>query len=229
MIFIVCLIRLITLIGSCINISILQYNKLEKLEKENISLTQSIKVNNEQNKKVINELKEKNKKLSKELQAAKKQSNKQKKKISELNKELKTLSNATNIATQTVPTTFKSYMDYRTITDCASYAYKLQQEATTDENGLRKIGEYYCVAMGTYFGKVGDTLYIETDEGACWKVILADIKSDEHTDCTHTYTIANGCMMEFIVDVYSMPSNIRASGTVKGLGFQGKITTVKHI
>ena len=102
-------------------------------------------------------------------------------------------------------------------------------KAATDENGLRKIDDYYCVAMGTHYGKVGDKLYIETDEGACWKVILADIKSDKHTDSTNSYTLSNGCMMEFIVDTRQMPGPIKRSGTVNGLGFQGNITVVKKI
>ena len=124
---------------------------------------------------------------------------------------------------------FKSYMNYRCITNRSSLQYKMQQQAYTDENGLRKIGEYYCVAMGTYYGNLGDKLYVETDEGASWKVILADIKSDSHTDSTHRYTLANRCMMEFIVETESMPSSIRSSGTVNGLGFQGKINYIEKI
>lgn len=58
---------------------------------------------------------------------------------------------------------FKSYMDFRCITNRSSLQYKMQQQAYTDENGLRKIGEYYCVAMGTYYGNLGDKLYVETD------------------------------------------------------------------
>lgn len=134
-----------------------------------------------------------------------------------------------NIVSKAKASSFKSYMDYRTITNRTSYAYQLQKQAYTDNNGLRKIGDYYCVAMGTYYGNVGDTYYIETDEGACWKVILADIKSDKHTDRTHSYTRANGCMMEFIVDTNKMPRATRLSGTVNGLGFQGKITVVRHV
>lgn len=120
-------------------------------------------------------------------------------------------------------------MDYRAITNKESTAYKLQQTAVTDNNGLRKIGEYFCVAMGTRYGKVGDKLYIETDKGLKWKVILSDIKSDAHTDSTHSYTVANNCMMEFIVDSPKMDKKIKNSGTVNGLGFQGNIITVKKI
>ena len=124
---------------------------------------------------------------------------------------------------------FKSFMDYRCITNKASTQYKMQQQAYTDENGLRKIGEYFCVAMGTYYGDLGDTFYVETDEGASWKVILADIKSNSHTDSTNRYTLANRCMMEFIIDTPCVPRSVKSSGTVNGLGFQGKINYIEKI
>lgn len=124
---------------------------------------------------------------------------------------------------------FKSYMDYRTITNTSSTQYKMQQEAYTDENGLRKIGEHFCVAMGTYYGNLGDILYVETDKGASWTVILSDVKSDAHTDSTHRYTVSSDCMMEFIVDTPAMPTSVKRSGTVNSLGFQGKICYIEKI
>ena len=165
----------------------------------------------------------------KQLEEEKQKNNDLKSKVDELHKQLAERQKQRNIISLTKVSSFKSYMDYRTITNKGSYAYQLQQQAITDKNGLRKINDYYCVAMGTRYGKVGDKLYIETDEGAHWNVILADIKSDKHTDSTHSYTLSNGCMMEFIVDTDIIPNVIKTSGTVNGLGFQGKITVVKHI
>lgn len=165
--------------------------------------------------------------MNEELEKYKSENNALKEKIDNLS--VQTQKSNNNIVSKVKCLSFKSYMDYRTITNKNSFAYKLQQQAVTDANGLRKIGDYYCVAMGTHYGKVGDKLYIETDEGTHWKVILADIKSDKHTDSTHSYTLSNGCMMEFIVDTKSMSKATRSSGTVNGLGFQGNITTVKHI
>lgn len=124
---------------------------------------------------------------------------------------------------------FKSYMSYKAITNTASKQYKMQREAYTDNNGLRKIGEYYCVAMGTYYGNLGDKFYVETNQGNSWKVIISDIKSDAHTDSTHRYTISNGCMMEFIVDTGALPYSVKNSGTVNGLGFQGNIIKLEKI
>ena len=124
---------------------------------------------------------------------------------------------------------FKSYMDYRAITNTSSTQYKMQREAYTDENGLRKIGEHFCVAMGTYYGNLGDILYVETDKGASWTVILSDVKSDAHTDSTHRYTVSNHCMMEFIIDTRAMSTSVKRSGTINSLGFQGKICYIEKI
>lgn len=151
------------------------------------------------------------------------------KQIDELKEENEAIKKAKNVGVSTKASSFKCYMDYRAITNTSSKQYELRQLATTDENGLRKIGDYYCVAMGTFYGNVGDTFYVQTDEGACWKVILADIKADKDTNSTHQFTKYNGCMMEFIVDTKKLPSSIRSSGTVNGLGFEGNITTVKKI
>lgn len=46
---------------------------------------------------------------------------------------------------------FKAYMDYRCITDTSSVQYEMQQQAYTDGRGFRKIGDDYCVALGTGF------------------------------------------------------------------------------
>lgn len=177
----------------------------------------------------INEYNKEREELNQAIEDEKNKNKELESEVSSLTQQLAARSAEKNILSSARVSSFKSYMDYRTITSIGSAAYELQKQAVTDENGLRKIDDYYCVAMGTHYGKVGDTLYIETDEGASWKVILADIKSDKHTDSTHSYTLSNGCMMEFIVDTSAMPRNIRSSGTVNGLGFQGNITVVKHI
>lgn len=203
-------------------ISIIKYNKQKQYNKD---LNSVIAEATEQ----LEEAKAKQDKIAKELEEEREENNELTNKVNDLIQQLAERKKQKNILSTAKVSSFKSYMDYRTITNKGSYAYQLQQQAITDENGLRKINGYYCVAMGTRYGKVGDTLYIETDEGAHWNVILADIKSDKHTDSTHSYTLSNGCMMEFIVDTRAMPTAIKNSGTVNGLGFQGKITTVKHI
>lgn len=82
-----------------------------------------------------------------------------------------------------INTSFKAYMDYRTITDEKSLQWEMQQKAYTDEFGLRKIGERYCVAVGTYYAEqCGKVLLITLDDGTQFEVIVSDIKNNIHTD-----------------------------------------------
>ena len=45
-------------------------------------------------------------------------------------------------------TWFKAYMDYRTITNTDSVQYAMEQNAWTDDRGLRRMADDYLVAMG---------------------------------------------------------------------------------
>ena len=140
-------------------------------------------------------------------------------------------SSATGYSIPPVNTSFKSWMPYTAITNKASAAYKQQQYAYTDENGLRKIGDDYCVAMGTYYSStIGERFKITMSTGATFTVIISDIKSNRHTDSTHRYTARNGCMMEFLIDKSCLASCVRTSGSVGSLKlFSGQFAKVEKI
>lgn len=125
----------------------------------------------------------------------------------------------------------KTYMDYRCISrNSAQGNIVYSDEAWTDDNGLRRYGDYYCVAMGTYYGTVGDILEITTDKGNVYKVILGDIKANEHTDSENKYSVHNGCMLEFIVEEDKLSSNVRTMGSVDGIEeISGKIVEVRRV
>lgn len=129
-----------------------------------------------------------------------------------------------------VNTSFKSYTYYTSLRT-GTPQWSLQMKAYSDENGLRKIEDYYLVAMGTYYSKsIGDLFEITTDKGNVFKVIICDIKADAHTDSTHRYTRANNCMIEFYVDRDNFNSTARSRGSVGILsGFEGSITKVVKI
>lgn len=94
----------------------------------------------------------------------------------------------------------KTFMGYKTITDKTSEQYALQQEATTDEEGFRKIDDRYCVAVGTAFNMfTGQYFDVVLENGTIIKCIIGDIKKEKDTDSTNTFT-AQGCCLEFIVD-----------------------------
>ena len=102
------------------------------------------------------------------------------------------------------------YMDYRTLTNTASAQYELQQYAWTDSQGFRRYGNYYIVAMGTYYGYVGDTFRITTDRGNCYDVILGDCKGNDAVGYDGYYSwyhVAGDYrlnVVEFIVDTYCL-------------------------
>ena len=129
---------------------------------------------------------------------------------------------------------FKSYMDYRCITDTRSDQYKLQRDAFTDDNGLRMIDDYYCVALGTYYSDtIGDCFLITLDTGESFKVIVGDIKDDRHTDKSNRYCDmgnGKGNIVEFIVDTRYLDDYARRMGTISAIdGFEGNIETIEAI
>lgn len=132
-----------------------------------------------------------------------------------------------------IDTDFKAYMDWRCITNTASQQYALQQKAVTDENGLRKVGEYYCVALGSYYGsEIGTCYKVTLDTGESFNAILADQKADCDTDRTHRYhpMKTGGNVVEFVVDVQALPKSARRAGSISAIeGFEGNITSIEVI
>lgn len=118
---------------------------------------------------------------------------------------------------------FKSYMGYHKITNHNSQQWALQQTAYSDENGLRKIDDYYLVAMGQYYGTVGDKFKVTLSSGQQFNVIMGDMKKYEHTFNGEGQIGAdNKDMFEFIVDYSNLNSNIKRDGSVNCI-FNGTV------
>lgn len=131
---------------------------------------------------------------------------------------------------------FKAYMDYRTITDKTSKQWKMQTNAYTDRYGLRKIGEYYCIALGSGISdKLGSKFEIELSSGKKFKAILADQKSDCHTDSTNTHIQLSGGrinVIEFIVQDEMMPQVVRQMGNLDYLPgelLKGQVIKIREL
>ena len=130
-----------------------------------------------------------------------------------------------------VDTSFKAYMDYRAITDRGSAQWELQQEAETDGNGLRMHGGRYMIAVGTYYGDVGDELTVTLDTGESFEAVIGDIKADCDTDPTNRYfpMEQGGNVIEFIVDVRELPRDARRAGDISEIdGFDGNIKRIER-
>jgi hypothetical protein len=128
-------------------------------------------------------------------------------------------------------TSFKSYMDYKCITDSNSPQYKLQGECWTDKNGLRRFGDDYVIAVGSYYAEsVGERLEITLDSGEEFTAVVGDFKADSHTDSTHRYyPMSNGDknVIEFIVDTGSLDKKAKRMGDISYVdGFEGNIESV---
>ena len=123
---------------------------------------------------------------------------------------------------------FKSYTDYRCLSR-SSAQWKLQEQAYTDENGLRKIGDAYLVALGSYYGiKLGVRYTVTLSTGSQFDIILCDCKDDRHTNKTHQYTIASGCVLEFYVETEKMPKKVRQLGSISAIeGFKGNVVSIE--
>lgn len=125
---------------------------------------------------------------------------------------------------------FKCYEDYRCILDISSPQYELQQEAWTDRQGLRRVNDFYCVALGSAYGTEIGTRYIITlDTGREIPAILADQKADCDTIQGHTRD-RNGAIMEFVVDAGALPAGARRMGDISVIpGFDGEVAEIRRL
>lgn len=121
---------------------------------------------------------------------------------------------------------FKSIERMSQITKRDSKQWYLQQIATTDELGFRRLGPYYLVAMANYYAgnEIGRTFEIQF-EGNIIKLMIGDVKRNSDT-ITEMYCKENGSIVEFIVDEKIMSPDILHKGDVSSLGMQGKVMAI---
>lgn len=125
--------------------------------------------------------------------------------------------------------TIKSYMSYRAITSKSSRQYKLQNSlAYTDNNGLRMVNGRYCVALGSYYTTtIGQWVDIELENGEIIQGILADCKSNKHTDATNRICF-DGSVVEFVVDTKTLDKTAKKMGDISYLNnWNSKVASIK--
>ena len=142
-------------------------------------------------------------------------------------------SNAPEYAVPSGNTSFKSYMDYRAITNKNSAQWALQTKCWTDKDGLRRKGDYYVVALGSYYADhIGDRFIVTLDTGVEIPVIVGDFKADKHTDATNRYTLTEDGrknILEFVVDTQQLPEMARKMGDISYIGgFKGNVRSIER-
>lgn len=89
---------------------------------------------------------------------------------------------------------------------------RLQLLCETNEVGLRMYDGRYTIAVGTYFGTaIGQYFDLVLENGIVIPCIMGDLKADIHTDERGLFTVASGCMTEFIVDQELLPNKCSAT------------------
>lgn len=142
-------------------------------------------------------------------------------------------SNAPEYAIPGGNTSFKSYMDFRMITNESSEQYKLQEDCWTDEAGLRRYGDDYVIALGSYYADhIGQRFTITLDNGDTFNAVVGDFKADVHTDRTNRYTpMSDGGknIIEFVVDTHCLASKARKMGDISYIGgFHGNVQSIEE-
>lgn len=147
-------------------------------------------------------------------------------KIQELEAEISKLKNNNTTSSRK---DFKSFMPYDAITSKSSMQWRLQQQATTNEDGIRCIDGIPMVAVGTGWGlKVGDIAIVTCENGNSFKVMVGDIKANKHTDAENKTTIFNGCRCEFIVDKSALDPMVRKMGNIATLDkYKGYVVNIE--
>ena len=121
----------------------------------------------------------------------------------------------------------KSWMDYRAITNTSTKNYQIAQSATPDAHGFMKESGRYCVALGSYYGDIGDEFRITFEDGQTIRAIKTDGKSDKHTDATRSYCIYDESLVEFLVIPEQLDEEIKLSGDCDAR-FKGKILRIER-
>lgn len=139
-----------------------------------------------------------------------------------------------------IDSSFKTYMDYRTITNTSSAQYQyIQRWGWSDYEGfLRADGEkdlgigdnYYMIALGSYYGtEIGTKYRITTDTGQIFYGVLCDQKADMHTNATHQYA-GNNDVVEFLVDTRKLNADVKRMGSADCYApLSGRIAKIERI
>ncbi len=134
------------------------------------------------------------------------------------------------------------FMDYRKITNKKSEQWQLQEMCVTDPNtGIRYLdcdcGKVYTVALAANYGRtIGDSWLVMLDNGNYFYIVLGEYKDDGSDplrmgDPCKNYKgedVTN--VIEFIVDVYTMPNYIYENGSLSAYPFfDGNISKMYYL
>jgi hypothetical protein len=136
--------------------------------------------------------------------------------------------------------TAKTYMDYRMTTLVSSRQYQfLNYECTVDtETGFLYDEEgFIAVALGSYYGEIGDRFYFTLDSGVVLPLVKGEEKDDGDTNSTNCFQKWDGSVIEFVISDEYAANYFGANGNGYVLDgnynnyslFQGSIAKVERV
>lgn len=146
----------------------------------------------------------------------------------------------TDLGVPNINSSFKTWMDYRCVTNTSSPQYKWihawgwsDSQGFMRANGEKDLGimdDYYMIALGSYYGtQIGTKYRITTDAGNTFYGVLCDQKADYHTNSTHQYA-SNKDIVEFLVDSRKLNTDVKRMGSANVyMPLNGSITKIERI
>ena len=105
---------------------------------------------------------------------------------------------------------FKSYMDYRKITDKSSSQYALLSSYEDTTCGICSVDGRYTIAIGSYYTtEVGARIDLVMENGSIVPCIAADCKKNEHTDAMNQQHLVDGSVIEFVVNTDILSDKVK--------------------
>ena len=149
----------------------------------------------------------------------------------------------TPLGVPNINSSFKTWMGWQVWEEWSpnSAQYKFYKKwGWTDSEGFvrcsaeKDLGikdDYYMVALGSYYGsKLGTKYRITLDTGKVVYAILGEFKANIHTNSTNQYSVRNKDIVEFVVDVELLNSNVKSAGSANVyMPLNGNVVEIERI
>ena len=117
-----------------------------------------------------------------------------------------------------------TFMHYEAVTDPTSPQYHFRVNGYTSRQGLRMYENYVQIAVGNYYGKVGDKLKVTFNNG---KEILGIVGDSKGNRCYHQEGTVRS-QVEMLVDDAVIPTKVWNEGVFNSF-FGDKIVKIERI
>lgn len=105
---------------------------------------------------------------------------------------------------------FKSYMDYRKVTDIKSEQYAFLQICEDSACGIMLSEGRYCIAVGSYYTtEIGTRIDLVMENSSIVPCIVAECKNNDHTDTLNQQHLVDKSVIEFVVNVDNLSDYVR--------------------